>query len=109
MISPSKLTADQFSETFGAPMVRISPLATPPCDIWLYFDRIPEGDFEGHDCSEGAVDHVWENASGTFQHILVSSEDPDVYMVIVIEPASASVVGHRLLDLKREYGLEDPV
>lgn len=94
--------------TFGVRMVRISPLATPSCDIWPYFDLISEDDFEGYDCSERAVDHIWEDDTGTFQHILLKSRDPDVYMVVVVDLGGGSVIGHRLLNLKAEYGLEDP-
>jgi hypothetical protein len=106
MTASHNLTTDQFSATFGGRMIRIDPEGSPPCDIWSYFDRIPEKDFERHDCSEGTITNIWENGPGTFQHILVNTEDPDIFMVVVVELSSASVMGHHLLDLKKEYGLE---
>lgn len=108
MIIPKKMGADEFSMTFGARMVRINPLARLPCDIWPYFDQISDGDFEGYDCSERAVDYIWEDDTGTFQHILLRSRDPDVFLVVVVDLRHASVAGHRLLNLKKEYGLENP-
>lgn len=99
------LTATEFHETFTAPMARVPLDAAPPFDFWPYFEAIPESDFEGHDCSEGKVENAWTDAPGNFQHVLVSSSTPNVFMVIVLQLHSGVVHGHRLLDLNHEYGL----
>lgn len=44
--------------------------------------------------------------NGNCQHVLVNSEDKNVFMVLVLDLASRSVLGHRLLNLNQEYGLE---
>ena len=77
----------------------------PPFDFWPYFDSIPAADFEGHDCSAGAVTYVYRHPSGRFEHVLVDSEDRNVFMVLVLDRDAQTVVGHRLLDLPRLYGL----
>jgi hypothetical protein len=95
----------QYQETLDGPMTRVGGDDAPPFDFWPYFEAIPPSDFEGHDCTEGAVSWAWNNASGTFQHVLVSSEDKNVFMVLVLDLRARGVWGHRLLDLNREYGL----
>jgi hypothetical protein len=49
--------------------------------------------------------YVLQHPTGRFQHVLVDSEDKNVFMVLVLDIAGSSVLGHRLLDLNREYGL----
>lgn len=95
----------EYQETLVGPMIRVGGDEVPPFDFWPYFEAIPAADFKGHDCSEGFVSWAWNNASGTFQHVLVSSEDKNVFMVLVLDLRAQGVLGHRLLDLNREYGL----
>lgn len=88
-------------------MLRVGVDEEPPFDFWPYFEEIPEDDFEGFDCTEGLVDLAWRTGDGRFEHVLVSTrEDADIFMVIVLDRVSNSVVGHRLLNLKKEYGID---
>ncbi len=87
-------------------MKRLAPDAAPPFEFWDYFGSIPESDFEGHDCRAGAVTYVWEHPAGLFQHVLVSTEDKNIFMVLGLDLPNRRVLGHRLLDLNREYGLD---
>lgn len=103
----NRLDDDAFKATFRAPMQRVGDDEEPPFDFWPYFEQIPEGDFAGFDCSEGQVNLAWRTEDGRFEHVLVSTrEDAEAYMVIVLDRYSNSVVGHRLLNLKTEYGIE---
>jgi hypothetical protein len=40
-----------------------------------------------------------------FQHVLVNSEDKNLFMILVLDIANRKVLGHRLLELNLEYGL----
>lgn len=88
-------------------MSRVGVGESPPVDFWPYFESIPFEDFRGYDCSEGEVDYVWRSADSRFEHILINAnESRDIFMVIVVDRVEKSVVGHRLLDLPAEYGVE---
>jgi hypothetical protein len=100
-----QLSEAEYLATMAEPMKRLGSDAGVPFAFWDYFDAIPEPDFEGHDCSAGSVTYVWEHPSGSYQHVLVDSEDKNVFMVVVLDIASRSVLGHRLVDLNRKYGL----
>ena len=86
-------------------MKRVDLDAGPPFPFWNYFDAIPADDFEGHDCSVGSVGHAWNDSTDSFQHVLINTENKNVFMVIVLDLRNASILGHRLLDLNHEYGL----
>ncbi|HTY88423.1 MAG TPA: hypothetical protein VMB80_13220 [Candidatus Acidoferrum sp.] len=100
-----QLLEGEYLATMAEPMKRLPSDAEAPFEFWDYFDAIPLSDFSGHDFSRGSVTYVWEHPSGQYQHVLVDSEDKNVFMVIVLDVVSRIVLGHRLLDLNREYGL----
>jgi hypothetical protein len=101
----SLLSREEFLATFNDPMVRVPAEEQPSIDFWPYFESISQRDFEGHDCSSGQVEYAWRDSSGRFEHVLVDSEDRNVFMLLVLDRLERTVYGHRLLDLNREYGL----
>jgi hypothetical protein len=100
-----QLSEAEYLATLAEPMKRLDSDAQAPFEFWDYFDAIPQSDFRGHDCSAGSVTYVWGHPSGRFQHVLVNSEDKNVFTVLVLDVGNCCVLGHRLLDLNREYGL----
>jgi hypothetical protein len=103
------LDESTYRETFGKKMIRVAADGSAPFPFWSYFDKIPKEDFQGYDCTEGIVQWVWRADDGRFEHVLVDAkEDKDVFMVIVLDLEKKKVVGHRLMDFKREYGPREP-
>lgn len=100
------LTEPEFRATFADPMQRVALDAEPPVQFWAYFDAIPADDFASHDCSVGSVSYAWTDATGSFQHVLIDTEDKNIFMAIVLDLRNASILGHRLLNLNHEYGLQ---
>lgn len=99
------LTEEEYLASMAEPMRRLSSDEAPPIEFWDYFDAIPESHFEGHDCSAGQVTNVWKHPAGLYQHVLVNSDDKNVFMVLILDLSARCVFGHRLLDLRKEYGL----
>ena len=100
----TKLSESQFHETFVSPMCRVYQDACPPFDFWSCAEEISPDDFEGHQMRE-TVSWVWEDARRRYQHVLLNTEDKNVFMVIVLDLWKREIFGHRLIDLSREYGL----
>jgi hypothetical protein len=100
------LSEAEFRHTFAEPMTRVSPDEKPSFDFWPYFDQIATADFSDHNCSSGNVTYVYRHPSGRFEHVLVDSENRDVFMVLVLDREKSAVLGHRLLDLPALYGLK---
>ncbi|MEU5722498.1 hypothetical protein [Micromonospora sp. NPDC047738] len=99
------LTADEFKATYGTPPAPVDVDERPPFDFWPYFDAIPHDHFAGHDFSREEVTNVWQMPDGIHLHVLIASEAPNVFMVLVLNLRTASVLGHHLLDLNKLYGL----
>ena len=102
-----ELTDADFSATFTPPMQRLGLDEEPPFDFWDYLDEIPVKDFGGYDCSAGVVTYIYRDSTGRFEHVLVNTDDQDVFMVLVLDLEQRSVFGHYLLDLPAKYGLRD--
>ncbi|MDG6110075.1 hypothetical protein Daura_31815 [Dactylosporangium aurantiacum] len=100
-----KLTEDEYKATMALHPLAVDPGEAPPFDFWPYFSAIPPADFGGHDFTAGAVPYAWRMPDSGYEHVLVGSATPNVFLVLVLNVAGQSVVGHHLLDLNRLYGL----
>lgn len=78
-----------------------------PFRLLAHFDAIPRDHLGVHDFSNEEDTHVWQMPDGTHQHILVV-RSPNVFLALVLNPRTASVTGHHLLDLNQLYGLNQP-
>lgn len=99
-----KLSEDEYKATYAPHPVQLGPDEEPPFDFWPYFEAIPSADFGGHDFSAGVVPYVWRMPETVYEHVLVQCETPNVFLVLVLDMGSHSVVGHHLLDLNQIYG-----
>ncbi len=81
--------------------------ASAPFDFWTYFDALPLSEFEGHDFSDGDVECVYAEPSRRYEHVLIRCTQGEIYFVLVLDLVKADVLGHRLLNLCVEYGLDD--
>ncbi len=100
-----KMTEDEYKATMAPHPVEVGDDEAPPFDFWPYFDAIDPADFGGHDFSEGDVSHAWSMPGGPYQHVLIRCEEPNVFLVLVLDLDEESVTGHHLLDLNTLYGL----
>jgi hypothetical protein len=102
----NKLGYAQYQLTFKAPMLDLTAIAEPVIDIWSYVEDIPVEDLNGYILSDGEVRHVYQHPDGTFLHVLVSTLNKDVFLVVIIDLQSMTIHGHFLLDLLQVYGIE---
>ena len=100
-----ELDEQAFAATFGAKMIRVE--GPPPFDFWPYVELIPDVDYNGYDCSDGEVTNVWRSDDGCYEHVLINTkDDPNVFMAIVLDLHESCVMGHRILNLNKEYSLD---
>ena len=100
------LSRSDYVATMGDSPIRLGPEAVPPFDYWPYFEAIPKSEFDGFDCSGCSVTYVYRNAAANLLHVLVNSTDKNVFMALVLDEVRGKVIGHRLLNLDQEYGLD---
>ncbi|MGI4874236.1 MAG: hypothetical protein ACRYFX_24010 [Janthinobacterium lividum] len=106
-MTTNKLRADEFQQTFQAPMLNVMETAEPLLDIWPYVEAVPAADLAGHKLLDEVVEWVWRSASGQFEHVLISTKTTDVFLVIVVNLFSVRIYGHYVLNLAKEYGLPE--
>jgi hypothetical protein len=96
------LSEAEYKATMEPEPIRLGPEADPPFDFWPYFDEVPASDLAGHDFSEGSVTYAWHMPEANLQHVLVNCEQPNVFLVLILDLTTKSVLGHYLLDI---YGV----
>jgi hypothetical protein len=100
-----RLNELEFKATTTPQMHCVTGSATDVLDIWPYVDSVPAADLEGHSIYDQFVEAVYRTGKDHFNHVLVMTRTKNVYLVVVVDLTNESVVGHRLLDLNREYGM----
>jgi hypothetical protein len=56
---------------------------------------------------EGIVEKVYRNSVNTYDQILIQTVKNNVYFVIIININDKKIFGHYLLDLNKEYGINN--
>ncbi|MBO2009398.1 hypothetical protein [Hymenobacter negativus] len=101
----NQLTAEEFQRTCGLTMLNVTETAEVRLDIWPYVDAIPTAELQGWNLSDGIVRHVYQSSTKEFEHILIGTENVDVFLVIILSLHPLGIYGHYLLNLPKEYGL----
>ncbi|MGJ4789495.1 hypothetical protein [Leptospira koniambonensis] len=102
---PKLLAENEFLKTFSNPHElrdREVPIRT---DFWSYYDEIPESHFGNHIFSDTEVSYIYRN-DNNFDHILISSENKNIVLVLINDRKKDEIVGHFILDLEKQYGLK---
>ncbi|SMB90139.1 hypothetical protein SAMN00120144_3285 [Hymenobacter roseosalivarius DSM 11622] len=100
-----RLTFEGYNQTFEAPMREITRNEEELLDIWPYIESIPATDLEGFEILN--VLYVYRNASNLFEHILIGTENENVFLVIIIHIEHLKIHGHYLLNVVKMYGLTE--
>lgn len=101
---PRLLTDDEYRATMVPDPVAVGPDDPPPFDFWPYADTIAPEDLAGHDFTAGVVAHAWRMPGGPYEHVLLACETPNVFLVLVLDVSSSTVLGHHILNLNHLYG-----
>ncbi len=108
---PQLLTKEELRQTFGPTMINISGREdeTSPegvIDIAPYCQAIPDSDLGDHKPHDLEVDRVYRTSDDRYDHVLLMTHSKNIYMVVVIDLQQDRILGHHVLDLNKEYGVE---
>lgn len=105
MTAPRELSAAEFAACFDEPMLDVTDDedADLDIDIWPYVDSLDPKAFGVESFDD--VDRVYQDARGRYDQIIIETDRPDIFLVVVVDVRVPSIFGHRLLDLNVEYGL----
>jgi hypothetical protein len=99
------LSESEFEATFVRPMVDVTSNAEEVVDLWAYADPALRGTFPDICSCDWAIKHIYETNNGAFQHVLIPTHISNLYLVVVVDKARRSILGHRQLDLGAKYGV----
>lgn len=105
MTAPRELSTAEFNACFDEPMVDVTDDedAGGDLDIWPYVDAL---DPATHGVEQFLdVERVYQDAKGRYDQILIETDRPDIFLVVVVDVRTNAIFGHRLLDLNVEYVL----
>lgn len=112
MVIPRLLAKKAYLETATGPRVEItgredSVHPEGVIDIEPYLAVIPPRDFQGAALLSGAPPTVvYRLGEGRFDHVLYPTTRRNVFLVVIVQLRPDHVLGHYLLDLNTEYGLD---
>jgi hypothetical protein len=101
----NELTAEAYNRTFQPPMQDVTATAEQLMDIWPYVDSIPVARLGGFALTD--VTHVYRNNANAFEHVLIGTDDENVFLVVVLLLDGPEIYGYHLLDLVTLYGLTE--
>ncbi len=101
------LTEKEYKETMTDKMVDVTTTAEPTVDIWPYVELLTKDkEVSKYVYENQLIEMVSRNDKGTFDHVLLPTDNSNTFVVIIVELKKESVKGHFRLDLNKEYGLE---
>ena len=101
----TELSPEEFISTMSAEMADVTETADPTVDISPYVrELIAEGLILPNTLDEELIEIVYRNEEGTYDHVLLPTDDESVFIAIVIDLVGESISGHYRMDLSEEPG-----
>ena len=102
-----ELSREEFLTTMGSGMKDITQDAESVVDIWGYAGSLlSEGLISRYGFDNRLIEAVYGDEEGRYHHVLLFTEQSNRYIVIVIDTEKKVILGHHLLDLNEEYGID---
>ena len=101
-----RLSKEEYLQTFRPPMRNVTGTERSVIDIWPYVNEAIAADLPQCDPDGVEVELVYRSSDDLFEHVLLPTGEKNVYMVLIVSLRADAVLGHRILDLNQEYGLD---
>ncbi len=103
MLSP--LTEEEYKSTFGDKMINVTKAAAPQVDIWPYVERLVKANIVQEIVfNRNLVEYVYRSVEKSFDHVLLPTENSNVFVVVIVDLLHQNIKGHFRLDLNDLYG-----
>ena len=102
------LTHKEYLATMNSPMTNVTDNANPTVDIWPHVRHlvdlklVPERVLENY-----LVEAVYRDPTNSFDHVLLPTGSKTVMACLIVDIRNRNVVGYHMLDLAKEYGLDE--
>jgi hypothetical protein len=101
-MTPRLLDPEIVRSTFVHPMRELHQVPRDEIEVWPYVDLLGPDPYgtDGND-----VECVYRSADGRWDHVLIPSNVPPTYLVIVVDVPRNVILGHHVLTLNDQYGV----
>jgi hypothetical protein len=104
-LNPRPLDEAAYDAVWIEPMDNVTENAESSLDIWPYVRAVSQSDLAEHEIWNEFVECVYRTADGHFDHVIVCTKTQNVYLAVIVDRNLSMIVGHRLLDMNKIYGL----
>lgn len=103
---PKLLTKEKYNSTMVGKMEEIVRAEVIVFNIWPYVDKLKSIKVISKKNKEQELIYkVYRNSTGEFEHILLSTEQENHFVVIIVNRTKKKIMGYYLLDVNGEYNL----
>lgn len=103
---PKLLTKEKYKSTILGKMEEISSNEVSSFNIWPYVSLLKSFKILSKKIKEDELVHkIYRSSTWEFEHILLSTEKENNFVVIVVNRTKKKIIGYFPLDLKGKYDL----
>jgi hypothetical protein len=100
-----ELTPEEFILTMSAEMEDVTETAEAVVDITPYANAlIAERLILPNTIDEELIEIIYRNEEQTFDHVLLPTDNEEIFIALVIDLENERIVGHYRMDLNEEPG-----
>jgi hypothetical protein len=101
------LTEALFKATTEGKVSNVSNDPSGCIDIWPYVKAVQSLVSLPQEVVDGQwVEYVYRSQFNHYDHVMIPAGRYNAFLVVVVDRLHGSVLGHRILDLNAEYGLQ---
>ena len=102
-----ELSKEEFLKTMKSGMKNITRDAESVVDIWEYAESLLNKKLiSQYGFNNRLIEAVYGDEKGCYQHVLLFTAQSNCYIVIIINIEKRVIIGHYLLNLNEEYGVD---
>ena len=98
-----ELSPEEFISTMSEEMTDVTETADPVVDITDYVEALAaEGLVLPNTIEEELIEIIYRNEDETFDHILLPTDDEEIFIALVVDLTEEQILGHYRMDLADE-------
>lgn len=100
-----ELTEQEFKSTMTGKMTDVTESVEPVVDIWPYVEILRNNRIViDYVFTNELVEAVYINGDGSFHHVLLPTDQKNLFIVLIVDILGQRIKGHFKLDLNQQYG-----
>ena len=85
-------------------MTDVTETAEPIVDIWTYVEELTRQNIvDKYVADKNLVETVYRNDTSTFDHVMLPTNNKNIFIVVVVDLKKEKLFGHYKLNLNEEY------